>query len=92
MAADRQYAHQLIERLEAIQLPTAVRLLEFVLLDPVAQSMAAAQPDDEPLSQEDSNALANADQWLLNNKPISHEEVLAEFGLTIADFPLKANV
>ncbi len=30
MAADRQYAHQLIERLEAIQLPTAVRLLEFV--------------------------------------------------------------
>ncbi len=54
--------------------------------------MAVAQPDDEPLSQEDSDALANAHQWLLDNRPLPHEEVLAEFGLTIADFPLKTTV
>jgi hypothetical protein len=36
-------------------------------------------------------ALSRADEWLKarDGKGIPHEEVLAEFGLTPADFPLK---
>ena len=31
-------------------------------------------------------AVAEADEWLQHNQPIPHEEVLAEFGLTMADW------
>jgi hypothetical protein len=31
-------------------------------------------------------AVAEADEWLKHNNPISHEEVLADFGLTMADW------
>jgi hypothetical protein len=30
--------------------------------------------------------IAEADEWLEHNRPIPHEEVLAEFGLTVADW------
>jgi hypothetical protein len=30
--------------------------------------------------------VAQARDWLKQNQPISHEELLAEFGLTLADF------
>ena len=31
-------------------------------------------------------AVAKADEWLKHNQPIPHEKVLAEFGLTMADW------
>ena len=36
--------------------------------------------------EEEERAVAEAREWLKHNKPIRHEEVLAEFGLTMADF------
>jgi hypothetical protein len=47
--------------------------------------------DDEPLTEEEDQALSRADEWLKarGGKGIPHEEVLAELGLTPADFPLK---
>ena len=89
----KQHAHELIERLDGPQLPTAVRFLEFMLLDPVSRSMATAPVDDEPLTEQEEQALDRADAWLKQNggKGIPHEEILAEFGLTINDFPLKEN-
>jgi hypothetical protein len=30
--------------------------------------------------------MAEADEWLKHNPPIPHDEVLAEFGLTMADW------
>jgi hypothetical protein len=90
-ATDKQRAHELIERLEQTQIPTAVRFLEFLLIDPVLRSIATAPVDDEPLTEEEDQALSRADEWLKarGGKGIPHEEVLAEFGLTPADFPLK---
>jgi len=90
---EKQHAHELIERLEGSQLPTAVRFLEFILLDPVFRSMATAPVDEEPLTEEEEQALDRADAWLKQNggKGIPHEEILAEFGLTMNDFPLKEN-
>ena len=70
---------------------TAVRFLEFIAMDPVARSIASAPIDEEPLTGEEDRALDRADAWLKQNggKGIPHEDVLAEFGLSMKDFPLK---
>jgi hypothetical protein len=82
---EKQHAHELVERLDASQLPTAVRFLEFMLLDPVARAIATAPFDDEPVTEAERQAVAEADEWLKHNKPIPFEDVLADFGLTVED-------
>ncbi len=84
----RQQVHALIDQLPPMQLAAVQGLLE-AMVDPVARSLAHAPPDDEPLTREDSDALDRSEEWLKHNQPIPHEEVLADFGLTMADFPLK---
>jgi hypothetical protein len=81
MAADKQHAHELIERLAPSQVPEAIGMLES-LLDPVARAIANAPVDEEPLSAAGEKALDEAREWSKSNKAIPHEEVLAEFGLT----------
>jgi hypothetical protein len=78
---DKQHAHQLIERLEDAQVVTAVRFLEFMILDPVARSLAIAPIDDEPLTEEEEQALNDSKEWFRHNQGIPHEDILAEFGL-----------
>ena len=46
-----------------------------------------APPDDEPLTEEDKQRLLLADCFFADGKGIPMEEVLAGFGLTMADFP-----
>ncbi len=82
---EKQHAHELVERLDAAQLPTAVRFMEFMLLDPVARALATAPIDDEPVTETERQAVAEADEWLKHNKPIPFEDVLADFGLTLED-------
>jgi hypothetical protein len=86
MAADKQHAHELIDRLAPSQIPTAVGMLES-LLDPVARAIANAPIDDEPESEEERRAVARSKAWFerRGGKGIPHEEVLAEFGLTPED-------
>jgi len=93
VVSDKHHAHELIERLPVSQLEAVIRFLEFVLLDPVSRSIAMAPVDDEPLTAEEEQALARADAWLneRGGRGIPHEEVLAEFGLTMKDFPLEKN-
>jgi hypothetical protein len=86
----RQEVHALIDHLRPAQL-TAVRDLLESMLDPVSRSIALAPIDDEPLTPEDCAALDRAHEWLKHNEGIPHEEVLAEFGLTMDDFPLREN-
>jgi hypothetical protein len=81
MAADKQHAHELIERLAPNQVPAAIGMLES-LLDPVARAIADAPADDEPLTAADEQALAEAGEWSKRNQGIPHEQVLAELGLT----------
>lgn len=83
---EKQHAHELVERLDPAQLPTAVRFLEFILLDPVSRALATAPYDDEELSDAGRRAIDESMDWLKHNQGIPHEEVLAEFGLTIEDF------
>ena len=81
MAADKQHAHELIERLAPSQVTALVGMLE-AMLDPVAHAIANAPVDDEPLSAAGEKALDEAREWSKRNKVIPHEEVLAELGLT----------
>jgi hypothetical protein len=80
MAADKQHAHELIERLAPSQVPAAVGMLER-LLDPVARAIANAPIDDEPLTADDAKALAEASEWSKRNKSTPHEEFLTELGI-----------
>jgi hypothetical protein len=86
---DKQQAHELIERLQTSQLATAVRFLEFMLLDPVSRAIAVAPADDEPLTDEERQAIARSEAWFRERggKGIPMEEVLADAGLTMDDFP-----
>jgi len=57
-----------------------------VMLDPLSRKLANVPVEDEEISEEEERAVAEAREWLKHNKPIPHEEVLAEFGLTMTDF------
>ena len=85
--SDKQHAHELIERLPAKQIATAVRFLEFMLLDPVARVVATAPPDDEPVTDEDRRRFHDGQAWFRQRggKGIPMEDVLAEFGLKPED-------
>ena len=81
---EKQQAHDLIERLAPGQISAVVHLLE-VMADPVARAIAKAPFDDEPVTAEEEKSLAEAREWLKHNKPIPHEQVLAELGVTQED-------
>lgn len=77
MAADRQHAHHLLDQLAPGQLDAVVHLLE---------TMLSPEEDADALSPAEAKAIAEADEWSKHNQPIPHEQVLAEFGLTMADW------
>jgi hypothetical protein len=88
-ATEKHHAHELIERLPDSQISTAIRFLEFMLLDPVARAVATAPPDDEPVTEQDRSRFQAGQAWFSQRggKGIPMEEVLAEFGLKPEDFP-----
>ena len=75
--SDKQHAVELLERLGPSQLAAVVHLLE---------TMISAEEDGDTLSPAEAKAVAEADEWSKHNEPIAHEQVLAEFGLTMADW------
>jgi hypothetical protein len=81
----KQQAHELIERLSTGQVSAVVGLLE-AMLDPVSTALANAPIDDEPVSEEEARDIAEARAAYARGEFVSNEEVLAEFGLTAADF------
>jgi hypothetical protein len=77
MAADKQHAHQLLDQLGPGQLAAVVHLLE---------TMVSSDEDSDTLSPAEAKAIAEADEWSKHNEPIPHEQILAEFGLSMADW------
>jgi hypothetical protein len=77
MAIDRQCAHHLLDQLGPDQLAAVVHLLE---------TMVSPEEGRDTLSHPERQTVAEADEWLKHNQPIPHEELLAEFGLTMADW------
>src|SRR5271165_6462332 len=85
LVQERQQAHAYLDRLPPEQL-SAVRGLLETMLDPMSRAIANAPVEDEEITAEEERAVAGAREWLKHNQPIPHEEVLAEFGLTLEDF------
>jgi hypothetical protein len=87
--SEKDHAHQLIERLPDSQVATAVRFLEFMLLDPVARAVATAPLDDEPVTQQDRRRFHDGQTWFAERggAGVPMEDVLAGFGLKPEDFP-----
>jgi hypothetical protein len=75
-------AQELVGHLDLGQLAAVVHLLE-VMISPEEESDTA--------STAELQAIAEADQWLQHNQPIPHEQVLAEFGLTMEDWEKMAD-
>ena len=90
MNGEKNHAHELIERLPDSEIATAVRFLEFMLLDPVARALATAPPDDEPVTDQDRHRFRAGQAWFAHRggKGIPMENVLAECGFKPEDFPL----
>ena len=78
-------AHADVDLLRPEQL-SAVRGLLETMLDPVSRALANAPVEDEEVSAAEECEVAEAREWLKHNKPIPHEKVLADLGLTMDDF------
>jgi len=79
---DKQQVHDLIEQMTPEQLSAAASLLK---------SMLDANVDDEPVTEGDRQAILRSEAWFKEHggRGIPMEEVLADFGLAMEDFPLK---
>jgi len=85
----RQHVHALIDQLPPIQLAALETILQS-MLDTLSRKLALAPFDDEPFTEEDRRAVAEADLWSKHNTPIPLENVLADFGLTMVDWEAMA--
>jgi hypothetical protein len=66
-----------MERLPDSQIATAVRFLEFMLLDSVRRALATAPPDDESVTEQDRQRFQNGQAWFAQHgKGIPMEDVL----------------
>lgn len=81
----RQQAHAFLDRLAPDQLAAVRGLLE-TMLDPTDRELALIPIDDEPETEQERQAVAEALESLDRNGGVSMETVLADFGLSMADF------
>ena len=81
----RHHVHALVDQLPPLQL-AAVEVLLQSMVDPLSSKLALAPFDDEPFTDEDRRAVAEADEWRKDNAAIPLQAVLSDFGLTMADW------
>jgi len=85
MSDTRQHVHQMVDRLTPDELAALEKQLESKL-DPFSEKLANAPIDDEPVTEEERKAIAEAEEWLNHNEPVPMKDILAEFGLSMEDF------
>jgi hypothetical protein len=74
---EKRQAHAYLDRLSEAQL-SAVRGLLEAMLDPAARALANAPVDDEPITEEEVHAVAEARESRKRNGGIPFKEVVAE--------------
>jgi hypothetical protein len=84
MINPKEHAHELIDCLPPAQLSAVVGLLE-AMLEPVSRAIAQTPLDDEPETEEERIAVAQAKEWLQGHPGIPFEEVLSDFNLAVQD-------
>jgi len=77
----KKHAHELIDQLDSAQVSAVIPLLQFMLADPMARSLAIASVEEHSISSDEAAALDEARAALKKGEGISHEEILREFGL-----------
>ena len=80
--SERDHAHQLLDQLGPGQITAVVHLLETM----ISPDVISPEEDSDTLSPAEAKAIAEADEWSKHNEPIPHEQVLDEFGLSMADW------
>ncbi len=77
----------MLDRLGPGQFEAITHLLETMIgKDMVGEDGPNTVEGRDTLSNAERKAIGEADQWLRHNTPIPHEEILADFGLTMADW------
>lgn len=80
----RDDLYRLIDELPEGDLPIALRLLEGLRCgedDPVLRALLLAPLDDEPETDAEQAAVAEADEDLKHGRTVSMDEIKREFGL-----------
>jgi hypothetical protein len=78
----RHALHDLVDRIPAEELSAAQRFLEYLAASPAYRAAWSAPPDDEPVTDRDSVAIARAREEVRTEKVVPHDYVLREFGLS----------
>ncbi len=76
----RDDLHQLLDSIPDNELTAAATSLR-PLVDPVLWSLLTAPIDDEPETEEERTAIAEADEDIRQGRLIAHEDIKREFGL-----------
>lgn len=85
LQSQRHLAHAYLDRLAPEQVSAVRNLLES-MLSPLDRRLALAPVDDEPLTSDDRAAIEAGAASLEINGGVSMDEVLADLGLTLAEF------
>jgi hypothetical protein len=80
----REKLHDLIESLPNEDVPTALRVLEALSLSsvPVPIGLRDVPIDDEPETEEERAAVAEARRDLAEGRVIPHDEIMRKYGLS----------
>ena len=80
----KQHPHCMIERLAPETLSAVVGLLE-VMLDPFDRALAAAEIDDEPVSDEERSDIEASRKWFQHNQGTPFGQAVTEPGLSMEE-------
>jgi hypothetical protein len=82
-AEARTKLHDLVESLPSEDVPTALRVLEALSSssDPVPLALRDIPFDDEPETEEEREAVAEARRDIEEGRGIPHDEVMRKYGL-----------
>ncbi len=82
MSDPRQHVHELIDQLPPSQLAAVAGLLES-MLDPMARAIRNAPIDDEPISDEEEQAVARSKEWFKHHEGCSLEDLASDMGISM---------
>lgn len=79
----KEELHRLVDELPKSELHSAKRFLEYLrnMGDPVLQALMEAPYDDEPETDEERAAVAEAQEDFKAGRVVSHQELKHELGL-----------
>ena len=87
---ERDQAHTYLDQLPPTQLRAVGQLLRS-MVGPSSSAWPNVPLEDEPIGEDEERTVAEAREWRLHNDPIPNEDVLADLGLSSADFDRMRN-